>query len=413
MLTKRVSSLAYTSLAHFTNDGNFLLFPLLINYYQTLNAQLIVLTMGAILYDLVSGLLGSWVGKLADRTGAYGRLICLGIASQGIAVGVFGSAFIFPALVDYIVIIGALILGFGQAFYHPLGGTVLSYNFKGTSYGRALGMNGSMGSVGRAVVPAVVGEVIALTGAGNVAYIFIVLGVYEIAIGFVILNGLRWFTKKETAVQEPADVKERPESLVRRYRMIIYTLAAVVFVRSIFTSGIVTFLPYYIGTVFHISRLAALPSNMVSVAFIAPIFGQPLFGVMTTKLGGKSTITISSVFAVIFIVGFMLTHSVYIMTASLAGFAFAIFSGFPVLIGYVSQLVPKDILASSNGLVWGMGSTVGGAIGVSMFYIMYDLVKLNISYSMWSLIIIGVIAVFMIPLLPKRDIKHENELAAG
>lgn len=410
MVTKRVSALAYTSLAHFTNDGNFLLFPVLINYYQSLNAQFSILAAGAVLYDLISGLLGTWVGKLADRTGAYGRLICTGIAAQGTAVAVFGSAFIFPQLTDFIVITGAVILGFGQAFYHPLGGTVLSYNFRGSSYGRALGLNGSIGSMGRAVVPAVIGESIAFTG---VADSFMALASYEIIVGLLILNGLKWFTKKETSPTGKSGNVDRPESAVRRYRFIIYTLVTVVFVRSIFTSGVVTFVPYYIGVIFNLPYYSALPNEMLSIAFIAPIFGQPLFGVMTARLGGKMTITLSSVFSVFFIILFMLTHSVYIMTASLAGFAFAVFSGFPVLMGYVSQLVPKDILAASNGLVWGMGSTFGGAIGIVIFYVMYGMLHLDVSYSMLSLIIVGVIAVFLIPLLPRRDIQQENELSAG
>lgn len=410
MVNRKISSLAYTSLAHFTNDGNFLLFPLLINYYQSLNAQLIVLSIGAILYDLVSGLLGTWVGKIADRTGAYSKLIFIGIATQGVSIAVFGTAFIYPYLTNAVVIIGAVVLGFGQAFYHPLGGTVLSYNFRGASYGRALGINGSMGSVGRAVVPIVIGFTIPVTGVANS---FMILAVYEIVVGLFILNGLKWFRREDHDSGKQNSSGSKEVSFTKKYKAIIYTLAAVVFIRSIFTSGVVTFLPYYIDQIFNLPHFSALPNEMVSIAFIAPIFGQPVFGVMTTKLGGKLTIALSSGFSVIFIVGFMLTQSVYIMTASLAGFAFAIFSGFPVLIGYVSQLVPKDILTASNGLVWGMGSTVGGAIGVVMFYIMYDLVKLNISYSMWSLIVIGVFSVLMVPLLPKRDLKQENELASG
>lgn len=410
MVSRRTSTLALTSLAHFTNDGNFLIFPLLINYYQALNAQLIILAIGAILYDVVSGILGTWVGKLADKTGEYGKLIFVGLASQGISIAIFGSAFVYPSLTNVIVLAGATVLGFGQAFYHPLGGTVLSFSFRGTGYGRALGINGSMGSLGRAIVPIIIGFSIPVTG---VADSFMILALYEIAVGLVILYGLRKSERKKTPEKTKENIPERTESVARKYRKIIYTLAAVVFIRSIFTTGIVTFTPYYIVQIFGLSHFSPLPNEMASIAFIAPIFGQPLFGIMTIKFGGKTTIALSSVFSILFIIGFMLTHSVYIMTASLAGFAFAIFSGFPVLIGYVSQLVPKDIITASNGLVWGMGSTLGGAIGVVMFYVMYDIVKLNVSYSIWALIIIGAVSVFMIPMLPKRDIKQENELSAG
>lgn len=405
MASRKLSTLMYTSFAHFTNDGNFLLFPLLINYYKTLDANFFVLAAGAIIYDLISGLLSPVIGRLADRTNAYGFLIFTGLAAQGASMAVFGAGFLLRAHVNYIIVAGTIILGFGQAFYHPLGGTVLSKQFRGVNYGRALGINGSVGSVGRAVVQLSVGVIIPFAGFTDS---FFFVAVYEIIAAFIILNGLKWIPrngKDKTAERKTSKVNAET---FRKYRGIIYTLAAVVFVRSIYSSGIVTFLPYYISTIFRLPPSSPLPSEILFLAFLSPIFGQPLFGVLTAKLGGKATITLTSILAVVFSMIFMLTDSVYVVTAGLAGFAFAVFSGFPVLIGYVSELVPKDILTASSGLVWGMGSTVGGALGIGIFYIIHGMLKFSVAYSMWALIVMGVVSVLMIPLLPKRRIMDES-----
>ncbi len=404
MVNRKISSLAYTSFAHFTNDGNFLLFPLLIEY-EKFAASFIILTIGAIAIDLVSGFVSPFIGRLADRTNAHAILIAAGLSIEGFSVAIFSMGFFYPSSVDYFILIGTLVLGLGQSFYHPLGGTVLSMTFTGERYGRALGINGSMGSVGRALTPFLLALLIPYAGHGDS---FLFIAAFELFAALIIVNGLRWIKRTDSkTVKEQTRKAISPESL-KKYRSVIYTLAAVVFIRSIFSSGVVTFLPYYIGVIFSLSPFSSLPNYMISIAFIAPIFGQPIFGVLTSRLGGKYVITITSTLAVLFTVLFVLTHSVYVMTASMAGFAFSVFSGFPVLIGYVQQLVPRDILTASSSLVWGVGSTVGGALGIVVFYISYKIFNLSVGTSMWILIAIGLVSVFLIPLLPKRDVQKER-----
>ncbi|MEM3847911.1 MAG: MFS transporter, partial [Metallosphaera sp.] len=139
----RLRVLTFTSLAHFSNDGVFLIFPLLIVYYSTeKHVSVVFLGILSIVYTLLSGLLSPFIGDKADKMDRDSELISLGILLEGVSMALFALSFVtltIPALT-----LGALLLGIGQAFYHPLGGAVLSRTF-GKSSGRALGVNGSLG----------------------------------------------------------------------------------------------------------------------------------------------------------------------------------------------------------------------------------------------------------------------------
>ena len=141
-----ISALLYTSIAHFSNDGNLLIFPILIDYYRSFNVSFIILGFGAVIYNLVSGFFSIVVGKVADTVNRDAILIFLGILIQGISISIFSLAFVMGSLVNILVISGTALFGLGQSFYHPLGGSVLNNSFSGKPYGTALGINSSTGS---------------------------------------------------------------------------------------------------------------------------------------------------------------------------------------------------------------------------------------------------------------------------
>ena len=173
----------------------------------------------------------------------------------------------------------------------------------------------------------------------------------------------------------------------------------IIFVRSIFSTGLYTFMPYYFNSVLKNSNLV---TEVISLAFLAPVVGQILFGYLTSAWGGKVVVTLTSVFAVISTVLLMLTTNFYLMVIFLTLFAFFVFSIFPILIEYVKQLTPESVSASSNSLVWGLGSTIGGAVGIGLFSLLYKVLNVSLSDSMWLLILIGVVSIVIIPILPRR-----------
>ncbi len=393
-----ISALLYTSIAHFSNDGNLLIFPILIDYYRSFNVSFIILGFGAVTYNLVSGFFSIAVGKIADMVNRDAILIFLGILIQGISISIFSLAFVMASLVNILVISGTALFGLGQSFYHPLGGSVLNNSFSGKPYGTALGINSSTGSVGRSVVPLMFALILPSFGITSSLY---TVSLYEIAAAFLILFGLRNF--RRSAVSKK-DEKVRSTGKGSGSFAFIYVLMMVVFVRSLYTMGISTFLPYYLDIVTNRPDLATI---IISSAYLSPIAGQMVFGYLTPLWGGKKVITITGILSIISIIFFLIDHQLIVMIASLASFAFFVFSGFPILIGYVRELAPQSVSTTANSLVWGVGSTVGGAVGIALFTILYQVENFGLERSMWVLVIIGVVSVMMIPLLPKRRIVPE------
>ncbi len=399
MERKQRSSLVFTSLAHFTNDGNFFLFPLLMRYYATVNIDFGILAVGAVVYEVISGLLSPFVGQLSDRTGMHAKLLSLGLFLSGISIVLFSIPFFYSALSSLSILLGTVFFGIGISFYHPLGGSILSFAFKKGRYGSALGMNGSMGSLGRTVIPLVLGLIVPVSGP---SYGLIYVAIYEFITSFLVFAGLRWFSGTQTNPPKKDYTDDSKTVITRKYSKITRALTSVIFLRSVFTGGVVIFIPYYIGYIFDLNPYSSLPNFIVSAAFLAPIFGQPIFGMLTERKGGKFTVSISSLLAVAFMALFLLTHLVYLMIIFLGTFAFAVFSGFPVLMGYISQVVPGEILASSNGKVWGIGGTLGSAVGIVIFYLIYDFLHLSPGISMWFLVLVGFVSLLLLPILPSE-----------
>jgi FSR family fosmidomycin resistance protein-like MFS transporter len=149
-------SLIATSLAHFVNDGNLyifpMLYPVLIRSYG-FNEPLVGLL--ASLTSLFAIVAASFVGLRSDRSQNYGYLMMVGIVMM--AAGIFGYAFAvdyFSSLTLFIALLPFTVLvGIGSAFYHPLGASILNEEWHPSARGRAMGINGSMGSLGVTIYP--------------------------------------------------------------------------------------------------------------------------------------------------------------------------------------------------------------------------------------------------------------------
>ncbi|BCS92508.1 MFS transporter [Metallosphaera javensis (ex Sakai et al. 2022)] len=240
MESKSFRALVFTSLAHFSNDGVFLVFPLLIVYYTT-EEKISVVFLGAlaIVYTLLSGLLSPLIGDMADKRDSDAEFIALGIFLEALASGLFALSFLERGLAIPLIALGAILLGSGQAFYHPLGGAILARIF-GKSSGRALGINGAMGSLGRAVMPSVISFLI--LGLGEV----LGLGVftfYMVLVTLAIYVGLMDVRRGSVNL-----VRKSTEKLDRKFYKFLIVLGALVFMRSMFISGTTTFLGEFVST---------------------------------------------------------------------------------------------------------------------------------------------------------------------
>ena len=101
-------------------------------------------------------------------------------------------------------------------------------------------------------------------------------------------------------------------------------------------------------------------------------------------------------------VSLLLTDNIILVTLIYLIYVFAAFSGFPVLLGYVAQVIPSEFSTQSNALVWSFGNIVGGSVGIAL---VTGLLYINISLyeSFIFMLIFAVVSVIMLPLLPNKN----------
>lgn len=400
-MNDKIRSLVFTSIAHFSNDGNVLMFPILITYYTLIpTVNIAALGAMAIIYNALSGTLSTPIGILADKKDSDSILLATGTAINGLSVLVFAFSFLYVQYVYYLLILGAILLGTGQSFYHPLGASVLSHTFSSKEAPAAMGINGSVGSTGRAAMPVII---VAMIGVLGKTMGLSLISAADFLFSLAIYLGLMFFKRKNYRKPEEEESKKDLNHDVPPftfYRGFLTILASIVFIRSMFLLSTTTFIPKYMDEVFGSQSLMGI---VLTVSFLTAIVGQPLFGIITTRKGGKFTILFSTVFSGILFLLFLLSGSNVVEdTIFYAGFTFMSFSGFPVLLGYVRQVVPNKYSTTSNGLVWGVGNTVGGATGIALFTILLNFHLVDTINGMWVMLIFAVISIAMMPMLPSR-----------
>jgi MFS family permease len=396
-------SLIFTSLGHFANDGNFLLFPTLIAYYKVIpHVSIAFLGVMAIIYNLLSGLLGPSIGKLADRIDRDGLLIFAGIFLEALSAILFGFVFLYEAYATYIILVASVILGAGQAFYHPIGATILAFTYGKQESSSAMGINGSFGSLGRALIPSLL--VYSMLFFGHFGGL-IVISIYTLIAAFIIFTGLNFFKRtKYIKIDREKHRKNTVEDKASRaeyakYSKFLYILTAIVFIRAFFLIGTVTFTPDYFDDVFH-SKI--IMGDIVTISFLGAVFGQPYFGTVVKKHGGKFTIAVTTVASTLFFGLLLLTDNVYLVTVIYLLYAIFAFTSFPVLLGYVAQTIPQKFSTRSNALVWSFGNIVGGAVGIAIVTLLLY-VNISLYTSLVVMLVFSIISIIMLPMLPSKQ----------
>ena len=391
---KSMRALVFTSYAHFTNDGFYLLFPLLITYYSKLpHVSISFLGFIAVIYAVLSGLLSPKIGVIADRHDNDAAMIGIGLSIYALAVVVLLLPFILTGYFYMFVIIGAAILGVAQSFYHPIGATILAYSF-GRKAPTEMGINGSAGSLGRSVVSGLFVLGVAVFG---IATGMFALAAFALVSALVVYAGLSYFSRR-AGRKRPAKRTARRKKPMGEYKGFIMLLMAIVFMRAMFLAGTVTFIPKYLDIVLNSS---VLMGAVVSFSFFFAVLGQLAFGYITSRMGGKFSIVLTSVFPGIAFILFLLSGSnVYMLAATYSIFTFFAFTGFPVLLGYVNQVVPKSISTTAGGDVWGLGQYVGNGAGIAVISAL--ILAISVYSALWVMLVFLVPSIALIAFLPER-----------
>lgn len=368
---EQVRTLALTSVAHFINDGQSAIFPLLfplLAYFVTSSMFIaIIATVFYILSSFASPFATGW----AERSGNMGRgmgvgllILAFGTIGLGIAIAPSISS---PEASYLLVLVFASVAGLGSSFFHPIGASLIQLSFEEHVQGFALGINGTSGSLGRALFSTISAAVFSYLTLAHDTYFALMYGM--IILGFsglvVALLVLAYFThgrgvtakRRQSAREQIA----RLGPVVRR----TWLLILITVVRNVQATGIFIFLSAFLLSEKFLTYGVGL-GLVFTVMLAGPIGGQPLFGRMSDYLGRKASLLVTTIGSGAFMILFLVSSSLYpysLVFLVLFG-AFA-FSGFPILLPIAYSQLPPESRAAGNSVIWaaiGSGSAAGPVV---------------------------------------------------
>ncbi len=213
----RARTLTFTSIGHFMNDGMVFFIPVVADILaKTHGASAVLVTAILTVFYIASAGFGLIVGHVADSLGRRGLMIALGLLILSLGLLGFYLALSSSAGIvsDVLALAAALVAGIGSSFYHPLGGSIIQLAFGAESRGKALGVNGAFGSLGRALYPSLFFIVAALAiSKANTVVIFAAFGIMSAAVIAYGIGSLSLQRIKPTPVATPAFVSDAAPSM--------------------------------------------------------------------------------------------------------------------------------------------------------------------------------------------------------
>jgi MFS family permease len=358
--------LLVTSVAHFINDGESAVLPVLIPLLAYSISSSFELAAVAACFYLFSSFGSPFAVSRVARSGNTGRGMGEGLLILGTGIALLGisTAFLGPdEPLGYAgTIVSACIAGFGSSYYHPIGSGIIQKSFGDGATGLALGVNGSVGSFGRAIfltISVVAFEAAMLSGG------LLIIGTACIIIAAPIM--LFFHFSEGEAKPSAGTVNVRRWSRVLPTVRGTWPLIVMTFVRSAASTGIILYLPtYFIRE--HLIPYGLDLGLMMTFIMSLPIPGQIAIGWLSGRIGAVRTLFLTTLMSGVFVLVFLLYPlNIYFDAASLALFSLFAFSGFPILFPIATKMVEEADSPLSRGVIWtavGSGSAASPMIVV-------------------------------------------------
>jgi MFS family permease len=339
-------------------------------------------------------LLSVFVAEKADKSGRAGPLVGLGIAIISAGLMGFGLAMNYTTgiFLFTIALACALVMGLGSAFYHPLGAAVLQSTFAGGAQGRALGINGSMGNLARALYPSLF-----ITAAALLTYS---LAVTSFGIASLVASALIWAGLRRIRLPPSGEERGRMRDALTGPMVM---LTAIAFLSSLSIQNIGVWIPLYL-TFQRGLGVGPLLGLELTALYAAAILGQPVFGALTDRFDRRRVLGFSTAAASLAILAYLFSNGI-IEVVLLSAFGFLSFNSFPLFLSLVLDYAPAAKFSVGNAWVWGVGFTGGTAAGPILIgaIILNDYTKLGLSFEV--LVGLGIITAVATLLLPRTSFK--------
>jgi MFS transporter, FSR family, fosmidomycin resistance protein len=397
----KARALVFTSVGHFVNDGSVFFVPLIADLLAASKGfSPTEVAMILFVYYSLSTISSVYVGRVSSKSGEMGKLVAVGIALLGAGLLGFDAALIYVEGVALLLLSIALaaLMGFGSAFYHPLGAAILQNSFGNATGGRALGANGALGSIGRALYPSLFFvAALALTQSGAMA----ALGVVAVVSAVVLWFGLGVFRSQS---REGEGNGGGGRGLLSPAMI---ALALLTFLRTASMFGVAAWIPEYLT----FKEGLGVSTNLgfvLSAMFAAAIVGQPFFGVLLDRFDRRLIFLGSSVGAALS-AGALTRVGGPTSIVLLVIFGFFVYTGFPVLLSLASDYIPKGSEVMGNAVIWGLGQTGGNAAGALIIgaIVLNDYSRLDVAFQ--AMVAVAIVTAFFVMLIPGRKTADQKQ----
>ncbi|MGC8645047.1 MAG: MFS transporter [Thermoplasmata archaeon] len=346
--------ITFTSLGHFINDGTMFLVPVVLDLMAVLrHTAPMVITASLTLFYLTMALSAVLLGGYIDRKGLQSSGMALGILVMSIGLLMFIAA-LDSSLSVALIIVSSALSGFGASFYHPTGTSMLQSHYRGDKLGRYLGINGSFGSIGRAIYPYILLLFIGVFSS-EVAGIGILGSVGVVAAASMAI-GLRGYSASQPVRR---DLREKRNGILS-FSIVLLTVISLV--RALAFYGIISWIPEYLSFDRGLHASVSL-GTMMSLMYVGGILGQLIFGRLVEIYDKRRVLAATTILAAVLMYLYIITAGPVSYTF-LGLFGLVNFSGFPIFMSMISDYVPRDSsTTTSNALVWNLGGSGGQALG--------------------------------------------------
>ncbi len=395
-----MKSLIATSVAHFLNDGTLYIFITL--FPKLLPSEYFLTGVLLAIQNFFSVAVSPFIGRRTDSVKNYGRVLSLGLVIMGIGtVGYSISVLIVSGFSLFLFLVPfSIIAGIGSSVYHPLGAAVLNQKWRGQILGRAMGVNGAIGSFGRAIYPLFVVGLVVAFGIPSVA-VLAVLVFGGAALVSSLLHGMS-FGKDQSGMikgdSKKTNAQKVPMNLILPK---VLALTIIAFTRGLFSVGLVSFIQQYLIQVRNLQysiQLGIVFAFMLGMA----ILGQPVFGYIADRFGRRLSLGLSIVGSGVAMLLFLNVGNPILSSICLGLFGFFGLTGFPLLLPLATTIVPEGAQTISGSIVWGVGNVGGGAAGPFIIGLLAEPMFLgSLSSAFYVVTIIGIASLGILPFVPK------------
>ena len=342
------------SFSHFLNDMMQslvpALYPIIKDAYHLDFGQIGLITLA---FQLTASMFQPVVGMYTDRRPQPYSLVA-GMGSTLIGLFVLANAGSYPLL-----LLGAALIGFGSAIFHPES-TRMARLASGGRHGFAQSFFQVGGQAGTAVGPLLAAFIVVPRGQGSIAW----FSIAAFCAMILLFKVGQWYLEQAVARASAGGARKDIAAGAQGAVVLAVTiLVALMFSKNAYTASLNSYYTFYLIDRFQISVQAS--QILLCLFMAATAAGSLIGGALGDRVGRRKIIWFSILGAVPFTLA--LPHANLLWTCVLTVIIGAIMSSaFPAILVYAIELLPGRVGMIAGlfyGLSFGLGALSAAALG--------------------------------------------------